>query len=589
MSKSKASSMKSHLTTSNSVSDHRPSSIVNMDSLTLSHDNSVSAVLIYCKHKVLSPYFRLTSFLGWRPLLSHQSPPPSSSSSSPASPNSTTGQSIDPSTSSTNISTESAKSFTTLISFVQLLINWSINLINFIYTLLILLLIFSAYFLSYCTCYRGDGLPHLLPLIISNNSTINTNNQGNNLNHLMDTNSFTHGIDYNSTLNQSEPIKVIKVLTEATSTINDNNNNHHGNGIELINNSNTCNNKLISHFIIPDLLHFASYLFLLYLLRTPECERLENLMERGFLQLSRTANWFLESRHLISTLRSFLLLSTLWIICSIILHIIHFNVTLVNFNCLPNSFGVNLSINSSSTLSPFHGEMNNNSSTSSNSIITDYLLNHKLFNVNHVHTIIIYITVTCLIVFDIICSAVVSSYAVHCQLNISFINSLCQGVREKRISFQEFYQRAEESRKFVSYLNNNQAICVSLVSIVFICKICLYSFQLVSRYNNYVNYTLLILSAILWIIILLIPMIQAVRLTGSCCMLRNLGHELKARPFGYQHTDESELNSLLAYTSSLDMMAKLFNLPIKSSSIVLIFTLILIGVPLLGQIGVISL
>lgn len=549
-----------------SISTDHTMLVVNLENFNFGQDNSVSAVLVYCKHKVLSPYFRLTSFLGWRPLLS--TVPLSSSSSSSqlsslqTSPVHQPSLSTEPST-----PTNEAPVFTTFTYFLNLLINWLINLVNFTYTLLILVLIFSAYFLSYCTCYRGDGLPHLLPLILSNSdsSTIiineSTSPDSNFLTNKSDV-SDSNGSVYDPNMLSTTPLP-----------------------IELISDSNTCNNKLISHFVIPDLLHFASYLYLLYLLRTPECERLENLMERGFLQLSQTANWFIESRRLISTLRVFLLLSAVWIISSCILHIVHFNITLVNFNCLPSSLGVNLRADHYSNCS--HTDATHYPSDVYKSAPDSF--NQYHFHVNNIHRVLVYLTVACLTVFDIICSAIVTSYAVHCQLNISFITSLCQGVREKRITFQEFYQRAEEARKFVAYLNNNQAVCVSLVSIVFICKICLYTFLLFTRINNLSSYSLLIISAILWIAILLVPMIQAVRLTQSCRILRSLGHELKARPFGYQHTDESELNSLLQYTSSLSMVAKLFNLPIKSSSIVLIFSLIIIGVPLLGQINVISL
>ena len=37
---------------------------------------------------------------------------------------------------------------------------------------------------------------------------------------------------------------------------------------------------------------------------------------------------------------------------------------------------------------------------------------------------------------DIVCGAIITSYSVHCQLNISYIGNLVSGVREKRIDFQ---------------------------------------------------------------------------------------------------------------------------------------------------------
>ena len=73
---------------------------------------STSAILRYCKTKVLKPYFRLLSILGWRPLISQ----------------------------------------TTLFQNAL----WA-RLINWCYSALILSLIITGYVLQYSSCYRQDG------------------------------------------------------------------------------------------------------------------------------------------------------------------------------------------------------------------------------------------------------------------------------------------------------------------------------------------------------------------------------------------------------------------------------------------------
>lgn len=73
---------------------------------------STSAILRYCKLKVLRPYFRLLSVLGWRPLISQ------------------------------------ATLFENAL--------WA-RLLNFLYSAFIIALILTGYLLQYSSCYRQDG------------------------------------------------------------------------------------------------------------------------------------------------------------------------------------------------------------------------------------------------------------------------------------------------------------------------------------------------------------------------------------------------------------------------------------------------
>lgn len=316
-----------------------------------SMENSTAAVLNFCKSKILKPYFKVLSTLGWRPLFSPLS--------------------------SFRIAYCAAK------------------LVNSIYSLIIMAFILSGYFLQYCVCYRGDGLHHLnsptgrstgefceLPIIFSDplkesisasfllpNLPVISGDDGYNVSHKI---SLYNASFYDQLSNNS--------YMERNKLDNDQ--------------PQTCNSKMVSHFIIPDLLHFFGYLYVFYMMRNPDCERLENLMERVFLQTSRTSGWHQENKRLVRTLRTFLLSALVWILIASLLHLIHFHLFKVCFPCIPWTKD------------------------------------------QQIRKILTYLTIASLSFFDIICIAVVTSYAVHCQLNISFIRNLCRSIREKQISLE---------------------------------------------------------------------------------------------------------------------------------------------------------
>lgn len=78
----------------------------------------------------------------------------------------------------------------------------------------------------------------------------------------------------------------------------------------------------------------------------------------------------------------------------------------------------------------------------------------------------------------------------------------------------------------------------------------------------------LLLCAITCLSLILVNLRQALKLTNVCRELRNIGHELKSMhsPLGIASDSErDELDSLVLYTSSLDMEAKILQIPVKAS------------------------
>jgi len=216
---------------------------------------------------------------------------------------------------------------------------------------------------------------------------------------------------------------------------------------------------------------------------------------------------------------------------------------------------------------------------------------------------------------DIICAAIVTSYSLHCQLNIHYISNLCTNIREKRIDFQvrtsqivlkldkiityfsnfhkEFSKRVEESRKFIDYLNKDQALGVSLLIVNFGCRAVVAAYGLISEQvvvtSDPKTAIVVLTSAFLWISLLSVPIFQAMRLSNYCHELRSIGIELRSRPFGYQDTPQDDLNCLLVFTSSLRMEAKMLYIPIRSSSILAILIAFIFTILFLGQAGLIRL
>lgn len=160
----------------------------------------------------------------------------------------------------------------------------------------------------------------------------------------------------------------------------------------------SCRGNFFALYFVPNLLHFFAYLSMFHLMRTPESEKLETLMERGFLQTTRTTGWILAHKKLVNSLRSFLWMCLAWFTLSIVIH----GLIIASRIGRDDLF-----------------------------IIWPIYFSSPIPNI-----ILIVLTVIGLTFNDLICAAIVTSYTVHAQLNISYIVNLCASIRERRIEFQ---------------------------------------------------------------------------------------------------------------------------------------------------------
>lgn len=308
--------------------------------------------------------------------------------------------------------------------------------------------------------------------------------------------------------------------------------------------------------MVPSLFHMSAYVTVLYHSRKPESERLETLMERVFLQSSQSAGWLIFHRKLVRQLRNFFIFCVMWVIMSLLTSLLHY-------------FW-------------FEGLQ------SSNGDICQYDL--PIVINNDIYTSIRFICTTW---NDLISAAIVTTYAVHCQLNISYIENLCIVIRERRISAAEFYKRVEELRNFIEYLNDDQAIGPSLILLNLICRTGVYLIALMHPQNPLTHKTICVfaLCAFSCSVLIIITLCHALRLTTACNTLRNIGHEIKSlnqNASNISDQERTELDSLVLYTSSLNMEAKMLQMPVRASNLSLIMICITFVLLILAQFGFID-
>lgn len=310
--------------------------------------------------------------------------------------------------------------------------------------------------------------------------------------------------------------------------------------------------------MLPSLFHIGAYLTVLYYSRTPESERLETLMERVFLQSSRISGWLICHKKLMKKLRNFFIFCMIWVILSLSIRLMHF----IWYETVYR-----------------HAWMCNYDwpMTSGNRAFTAIRIACSTWN-------------------DLVCAAIITTYSVHCQLNISYIKNLCTIVRERRIPIEEFFKRVEESRSFIDYLNGDQAVGVSLLMMHLACRTGVSIIALLHPPGG-VEFTwnatcVLTLSVLSCLSLIVVNLRQSLKLTNACRVLRNIGHEVKSMhpPLNIPNckNERDDLDSLVLYTSSLDMEAKILQIPVRASYLSFLVISLTFSLLLLAQFGYIN-
>lgn len=160
---------------------------------------------------------------------------------------------------------------------------------------------------------------------------------------------------------------------------------------------------------------------------------------------------------------------------------------------------------------------------------------------------------------------------------------------------QEFFKRVEESRNFIDYLNSDQAVGVSLLIMNLFCRSGVSVIALLHPPDG-VQFSwkascVLALSVVSCSSLVIVNLRQSLKLTNACQVLRNIGHELKSMhpPMNIpNHNERDELDSLVLYTSTLDMKAKILQIPVKASYLSFLMISFTFSLLLLAQFGYIN-
>ncbi|KAH9501655.1 Nucleolar protein 10 [Dermatophagoides farinae] len=314
-----------------------------------------------------------------------------------------------------------------------------------------------------------------------------------------------------------------------------------------------CKGSAMAHYFLPGIIHLVSFAIILKHLRFCEVDRFQNLCLLNLLLATKIIGHKKASIQIKKIVRNWIVA----IFLCLLLIIIQFAIRLFIFDDV--SFG--------------------------------------FIDAEHLQWLpkpLLWLKSFCFILFsfiELIHISIIIIYALYCQMNILFIQMNVTAIREKRINFQEFAKNTEIFKMNINFLNNRYSLSVSLLMIYITAKASVTMLDMFAKYS-YVGWHLLMLaisSMIYWSLLLSVPLLQAARLTNACQSIIDIGHELCARPFCYQQTARDDLDSLLTYTSSLNLKARLLMIPVRPSFIISIFLVLIFIILILSQFHLIDL
>ncbi|XP_020291315.1 uncharacterized protein LOC109858456 isoform X3 [Pseudomyrmex gracilis] len=305
-----------------------------------------------------------------------------------------------------------------------------------------------------------------------------------------------------------------------------------------------CSGNMIFSYLIPSVLHLVAYLYTIYLFRIRENEQLQNLMERAFLLSTNPINRGNQKR-LVHILWLFVGLSIVWMIMALVTMNIQMAEGNIIFQWMENSPG-------------------------------------------QVKTALKVLLVICTLWHDMVQATIITSYCLQGQLLMSHLYFLRGKLLQHVLPPIEWMRAIDEFKKLLKYLNDDLGPAVCIYTFVNLSwaiagTVWLFQYYVNNTDDNNPVTNVSAWNVTLWILISIAPFIQAARLTSACSMIRAVGHEIRIRPFVYQSTPGEDLDSILLYSSSLRMCARLFRIPIKGRYLCLALTVTSISIFTLGQ------
>ncbi|PZC78778.1 hypothetical protein B5X24_HaOG217104 [Helicoverpa armigera] len=316
--------------------------------------------------------------------------------------------------------------------------------------------------------------------------------------------------------------------------------------LEYDNYKQVCYGNVIFTYIGPSILHYVGFLYALYLFRISDNEQLQNLMERVFLLSSYSPQGMptTKPKRLLHMLWFFIILSVLWMclsLCSVNLMLARGNII---FRWMETS-----------------------------SYEVTMLLKILL--------------IVCTLIHDMVQATIITSYCLQAQLLQAHLMFLKERLLNRTITPLNWMREIAEFRKLLKYLNDDLAPAVCLFTIVNISwatsgVMWLLNLDKVDTETEPLV-GISILNELLWISAVVVPFVQAARLSKECRRTQSVGHELCVRPFLHQDTSQEDITSVLMYASTLRLHAKLFHYPIAGRYLCLVLTLTVIVLFSLGM------
>lgn len=297
----------------------------------------------------------------------------------------------------------------------------------------------------------------------------------------------------------------------------------------------TCGGSWFAVYVLPAAMQVSAYVVAFMNTRSHEDEQFQALVEKVFLQLTATGVWNAARKRITRSLHGVYAAGVLWIVASVASQV--------------------LNIYAGGTL--------------------DFEWIYVSEGNEGAHYFLLGALLVMLMLHDIVGMTIATSYAIHCQLVLVYLQNMSQAVRERRMTFLEFYRGIGEARKSVRYLNRMQALGVTIQTTWVASRtvVCFYAL-LGTPWTQWQRFVAAWLNVAVWFSLLLIPLVQASRLSSACNHVREVGLELMARPFGYANVPPSDLDTFLLFTSSLRMQAKLCALPVTKRTVVFVFLFI---------------
>ncbi|XP_065887686.1 uncharacterized protein [Dysidea avara] len=324
----------------------------------------------------------------------------------------------------------------------------------------------------------------------------------------------------------------------------------------------TCEHHLFSVFLLPDVLLIGAYLYGIFVFRYKHPEHLSTLMETTFLGYCNK-NGRYRPDNLIRSLRILMVVGVLWVVLSL-------GINVMRVKGL-HLLDVNTHIDMLSKLTDNHPKCETSNLT--------------------YRWLLVGFTMIGFVLFDLAYIATVMNYVCQCHLLICLVLGLRERVLMKAWAVDEAIKCIKPAQDFLKRLNGHLAAATSLVIFIFITSLVATVFGTlrVNKNHSQDSYAMIVsgLALLQWGSILLLPIYYATRLTKACQKWRQLGHEVRARPYTYQNVKQIDLDSFLNYMSSLKMTAKLLMIPMYPSLVAgtLFLTIVIIVCALNVQTG----